>query len=396
MAEWIPGQSGLVIDNRAALAGQPGLHAILVGVSDYEFLPNYDQPPDPTKLGFSKLSGPSLTVQALFNWLSAPATQLAQPLKTCRALTSPHREELRGLDRLRDVWAAKRQYVVQALHDWRRDACDHRDSVTLLYYCGHGMQVAGEDVVLTFADFLGPYVTKLGNCAEFSNIKLGMTPCPDLPEVARKQFYFVDACRNFPFELSNFENPLVPPVFDVPKNRTDDRQAPVLFGAPPTKMSIGFVNGVSVLGSALIHAVARAAEELDGPVGQERWKVDAVSLKRGIDRYIERNKLQQMVVPGGAPGQPALCWLDEPPPVEVECAIEPRDLHERILDNVALRSADPPPFERRAMYRPADALFAAEVPAGYYRVHVDVPGVAAIQSRVALVDQSLKLPWRVA
>lgn len=396
MAEWIPDQSSVVIDNRAALAGRPGVHAILIGVADYEFLPNYDQPPDPTKLGFSKLSGPALTVKAVFDWLDSSATRLAQPLKTCRVLISPHREESRNLAQLSEVWTAKRQNVIQALMDWRRDACDHRDSTTLFYFCGHGMQVAGEDVVLTFADFLGPYVPKLGNCAEFSNIKLGMTPCPELPEIARTQFYFVDACRNYPYELSNFENPTVPPVFDVPKNRTDDRQAPVLFGTPPTKMSIGFVNGVSVLGRAFIHAIAHAAEELDGPAGQERWKVDALSLKRGIDRYIQRNKLQQFVVQGGAPGQPVLCWLDQPPPVDVECAIEPPTLHPNILDSVALRSVDPPEVVQRAQYLSAQQLFAAEVPLGYYRVHFDAPGIPGFQSKVALVDQTLKLPWRIA
>ena len=100
MSDWIEGQSAVVIDRRKEFVGQPGLHAILIGVSDYEYLPDYDQPPDPTKFRFSKLSGPGLTVKAVFDWISASATRLAQPLKTCRVLLAPQREYLHSLKNL--------------------------------------------------------------------------------------------------------------------------------------------------------------------------------------------------------------------------------------------------------------------------------------------------------
>jgi hypothetical protein len=150
---------------------------------------------------------------------------------------------------------------------------------------------------------------------------------------------------------------------------------------------------VSVLGESFVHAVGHAAEEREGPDGAERWKVDAVSLKRGIDRYIRRKNLQQRVQPAGSPGQPVLCWLDDPPAVDIECAIEPETLHPAIREGVTLQSADPPAVVLATQYRPTQRVFVAEIPAGYYRVHVSGPDLR-FHSKVEMVDQSLKLPWR--
>src|SRR6185312_3627841 len=80
-------EMNLVIDNRAALRGKPGLHALIVGLSRYENLP------EPGK-GFGELKLVRLTSAALtgfkiFNWLRQCSDQLQIPISTCRLLLSP-------------------------------------------------------------------------------------------------------------------------------------------------------------------------------------------------------------------------------------------------------------------------------------------------------------------
>ena len=50
----------LVVDRRTSVAG-PGLHAILIGVSDYTFLPPADEPPGEGLAALKKLGSSALS-----------------------------------------------------------------------------------------------------------------------------------------------------------------------------------------------------------------------------------------------------------------------------------------------------------------------------------------------
>ena len=83
----------LVIDNRATVKGDPGVHLLIVGVSDYLNLPDHDDVPREETWFLTKLSSPALSAFKIYQFLTAKDS-LALPLKTARLLLSPSQVEL--------------------------------------------------------------------------------------------------------------------------------------------------------------------------------------------------------------------------------------------------------------------------------------------------------------
>ena len=73
----------LLIDNRAALGANPGVHAFIIGVSRYPFLTGGTTPvPDPW--GLDQLTSSASSAHKVFEWLKG--ARLTVPLATCRVL----------------------------------------------------------------------------------------------------------------------------------------------------------------------------------------------------------------------------------------------------------------------------------------------------------------------
>ena len=137
----------LLFDARAALTGQPGMHALVVGVSAYPHLAGGADPvADPWGMG--QLTSTASSAHMIFEWLKA--AQLSVPLATCRLLLSPSPGEaaLSGVAEPATV-----DNLLREADAWRRDASTNRDNATLFYFAGHGIQRTKEDAVLCLQDF---------------------------------------------------------------------------------------------------------------------------------------------------------------------------------------------------------------------------------------------------
>ena len=88
----------LILDRRQELGDRPGLHALLIGVSDYPNLPPASDTPKPDAglpdLGLRPLSGTARSADALAQWIVANPDRFDRPLATCRLLISPSAAEL--------------------------------------------------------------------------------------------------------------------------------------------------------------------------------------------------------------------------------------------------------------------------------------------------------------
>jgi hypothetical protein len=73
----------------------PGLHAFIVGISNYRFLPAETEPvrPGGSTLGLRKLSSAALSAYAFYNWLKDHSDNLSVPLRSCRLLVAPSPSE---------------------------------------------------------------------------------------------------------------------------------------------------------------------------------------------------------------------------------------------------------------------------------------------------------------
>src|SRR5205823_5326133 len=125
----------LVLDNRAGLAGKPGLHALIVGVSGYPHLPVPGAGAPPAEaFGMYQLSSTSLAAYRVYRWLLDEAQGLPVPLATCRLLLSPSADELAAEGHLAGLGSASTvdNFLVDAA-GWRTDASSSDDNMTLFY-----------------------------------------------------------------------------------------------------------------------------------------------------------------------------------------------------------------------------------------------------------------------
>ena len=96
----------LVVNRRPQLQGQPCLHAFIVGVSAYRFLPRRDNQDtyDPqVTMGLRQLSSTALSAYHVFCWLQEHQNTLPVPLATVRLLLSPSNEEKVARPELNDL-----------------------------------------------------------------------------------------------------------------------------------------------------------------------------------------------------------------------------------------------------------------------------------------------------
>jgi hypothetical protein len=150
--------SPLIFDERSTARG-PGLHALIVGVSYYDFLIGGRKLPPIRKLRplaklIPNVSGPAESAKRFADWLINRRENLTAPLRSLRLLCSPSVDEVkRGLV---GITPATTQNVADALLGLWQDS-QHNNDITLFYFAGHGAQRSKWDAVLLMQDFLGGF-----------------------------------------------------------------------------------------------------------------------------------------------------------------------------------------------------------------------------------------------
>lgn len=354
---------------------------MIVGVSEYTHLPEPDPVPDPeTGFGMVRLASPALSAYRLFQWLRRIQAEgelhLAAPLKTCRLLIAPSTLEMEAEPELRQIGAERPTYraFAKAASEWRRDASDDKQNISLFFFGGHGVRTHSEDSVLTMVDFGEPDVPEMRNCVKTSNLQVGMASTGSRPNMAQTQFYFVDACRNMPEEMRRFAPMDVPPVWDVELNdQVDTRTRPIYFSAAPGQLAHGRRGKTSYFCEGLLHALSRAAESKEDPArpGMERWVVTPTALGNGITRFVRRSfglaEADFFVDLRGVQGDSPLVSLEAPPIVDIDIDVQPPDLAGQariaLLDGSTLTAADGIPAVDLPLDQPRVAV---QVRAGPY------------------------------
>ena len=235
----------LWVDRTADVEG-PGLHALVIGVSDYRFLPEDGQFPDPKHftLGLTKVSIPATGAFRVATWLRDHYWHPEVKIKTIDLLLSPHAKEItpetnppKGeVDEMRARLAAEAGTlarpdtlnVEQALKSWRRRCEGQPGDVALLYVSGHGIQWGSkDDAIVLLEDFGESEDLFLKRAIDIGRTMKGMAG----DEMPQTQLYFVDACQIQPDEHASFEDAGDPVRLSSKFGITDLRSAPIYFGA---------------------------------------------------------------------------------------------------------------------------------------------------------------------
>lgn len=323
----------LVFDRRAQFAGKPQTHAFLVGVSEYTHLPKQTEPPDPEKFNLQRLASPALSAWEICRWLVANADTLACPLATIRLLMSPSAKERKKLTPI-DLGAGQQltrttvdkadwQHFVPEAIEWRKDASTDRNSMTFFYYSGHGLERLGRPLI-TLADFTDPAAGGVlqRSCEVAANFMLGMAPSANRPDIARTQFYFVDACRETVTDFPGLANP-PGTVWDTLPG-VDDRATPMFMASYPGSIAMTIAGRKTDFCEALIKCLDNGAEINDLNDPQQRWPVSSFTLNTALNNHFMQKKTGQYAPATGTTFKNVtLRWLSSPPQVEFRLIIRP-------------------------------------------------------------------------
>ena len=386
----------LILDRRAQLAGKGAMHAILIGVSDYSYLPPADDPPGDGLAALKKLSSSSITVAAVARKLQQLDTEarLARPLGTIRLLHSPASEELAAEPDLATIGGvtALRSEIAKALRAWRADVATAKDAQAFFYFCGHGIRRTLEESILLAADFLEDE-PKLFNSFRLSNIRNGMVPSPKFPDIGREQFYFIDACREKPDALDTLDTTETPKIFDAELGSYDDRKAPIFFATTSGGLAAGPALKPTYFGSALLWAMDNGSFDkrpVDGVEGNV-WPVTPPSLKVGIETA--NSLFDSRVELTGLVADPVLCFRRDPPRLPIAISLRPDPLHEP-LSTMTINELNTGLTQEITPCATAGP-YSIEVAAGMYQIAVNPasPKYARNRSDIVYISIQSKMPW---
>jgi len=324
----------LVFDESGDFKGKPGLHAFIVGVSDYPHLVQGEQAKTEANLGLRPLSSAALSAFRIFEWLKENRGRMPLPLVSCHLLLAASDQELKKEPSLVDLLDNPTfDSFMQQAHTWRNMASTHTGNMTLFYFAGHGAQRSRRDHVMLLHDFGEDVGGLLSKAVDTNQLINGMARTPKYPKMAQTQLYFIDACRIRPQAFQKYEELPTGALWDVPVLAVDDeRVIPIFYTAKPGRMSFGIRGNQTIFSRALLQCLnGGAAVRQDGDGDQPSWQISAHSLINAIGSHIDAiNRAvrgNQECQADGLGRDVPLCRLDGPPPVRVLLVVDPTEAH---------------------------------------------------------------------
>jgi hypothetical protein len=270
-------------------ATDPRIHALVVGVSEYPHLIGGTGPLARYPLGLKQLSSPSISAQAIANWLIPKLTTTHAnpdaPLGTVELLLSPGTyTDWQGNAQI--VELAEFDRIKKAFERWLKRCDAHADNIALFYCCGHGFE--WPKTYLLARDYGESFGSPFENMIDFTVSRSGfLADCK-----ATTLCCFLDACREVNTDLIQNLNIDARPLWNASGFPTGDRAAPRYLATRQGEQAHGPAGGVSYFAEALI----RCWEVLGAGMthaGGSRWRVDTDSLGVALRQVMARTKIPQ-------------------------------------------------------------------------------------------------------
>jgi Caspase domain len=362
-----------VFDRRKEREGKPGLHALIIGVSDYPHLPREPvsiesgKKPEAPDFGLRPLASTSLAAFEMYKWLLKNKDQLAVPLTTCRLLLTPSEKELDARPEMKDLAVkASKDNLMLLAKDWRGDSCTDPRNMTWFYFAGHGVERGRRDHIMLMDGFGDGLGAPLHHGVVTASVIAGMAPAGPHESIAKTQLYFIDACRTTPERFTEYALLNVGDIWEVYATQKGDRACPTFYATTSGKAAYAVQGEQTVFGKALLACLNGEAAVQEGPMdplGKRAWCVTTTSLNQGLDNCLQGT--MQQVVTDNTGHSNVIAHLKETPMVGVSLRIIPavaRQLASVVISDASLKTVKEIP-------RPVDPHpYETQLPAGLYRV----------------------------
>ena len=245
-----------------AMDDQAGTFAVIIGVSQYDYLPaNDDVDGLKTSYGLGQLHVSASTAYAFFDWLRGSYQFGRAPLCKCWVLLAPTAAE----SAINGELAKTVRPTLQACEDALGEAVAAiealdpsyiADSRFVFFFSGHGIE-RYPNQLLCPSDYLRKPGLNPNKALSIVNLRGGLRRYS-----LRDDFFFIDACRSNPGEMANIKLDGESTLVEMPSFQASaNRNSPILWGTKsgaetwqPATPKAG-VEGLSIFGRALIEAL---------------------------------------------------------------------------------------------------------------------------------------------
>lgn len=264
--------------------GAPRTHALVVGVSKYEFLTDDGSPPPDGRqtFGLAQVRTPATAALRFAQWLDSTYRNTTAPLGTVRLLLSPSDDEAQDIPELAalpaTVQRATRGNVQQAVEDWFGDCATDTRNVGILYAAGHGIQMSPDDGggIVLLEDF-ATELNVLNHSLDVGTVRKGMAG----PTMAQQQFYFVDACRVRPEAAAQFIS-LGTGVGLPVRFEGRARVSAVYYAATPSTLALGAPGAGTLFAQALLECLNTSLGVANHVQADGSWAVTTATLMQQL------------------------------------------------------------------------------------------------------------------
>jgi hypothetical protein len=352
-----------------ARSGDPCTHALVIGVSRYDFLPAEPGLAGDQSFGLSQATTPASSALRFAEWLRNEYNSPDAQLGTVRLLLGASDAEKQANPELAttdaEVLDPTASNVEAALNEWCGDCLTNRDHVGVLYVSGHGIQQSKEGSIVLLQDFNDPRdgLSILKRAIDVEGVRQGMSRT----DAARRQFYFVDSCRTRPELFQDYYSATAGVTIDVPAHGAVDVSA-VHFGASSGTLALGHKGRGTLFGAALLECLRGGAYTSTA----SGWGVTQASLIASlgprVDELAQQYDSEQKATAGGEFIDTVFHVAPAPPSVALRVALAPPAAATSATAELYDDEADSYLF-RQARFDPE---LAEEVPAGVYVLNVAV------------------------
>ncbi|MEZ0092309.1 caspase family protein [Streptacidiphilus sp. EB129] len=253
----------------------PLVHALVIGVAGYRHLPGGSEPVSHDTIVRHQLRSPASSALAFAEWVRTEMHHPDATLGSIDVLVSP-RPGVRD-PRCAGLELPSVDATVKAIWRWADLCRQNPANVAMFFFSGHGLALRSQ--LLLMEDFGRNPMLSCDAAIEVEELVAGMCRF-----VAETQYFFIDACREIPHQLTEYDSRTAP-VFDGRIVEEQRKEWGVVSSTRMGRPAYGRRRGVSLFTEHLLASLrGRAARRKDS-----RWSVSLLALHESVSTLTERH-----------------------------------------------------------------------------------------------------------